>query len=59
VEHAFTNNLTAKIEYLYTDLGSFSYGSTFVPGSAFPTYSESVRQDLKFHTVRAGINYKF
>lgn len=59
LEHAFTTNLTAKLEYLYTDMGKFSYASAFLPGSGFPTYSETIRQDLKFHTVRVGLNYKF
>lgn len=61
VEHAFTNNWTAKLEYLYTDLGSFSKASVYLPGSTFvaPPYTETIRTRLTFHTIRAGINYKF
>jgi outer membrane immunogenic protein len=62
VEHAFMNNLTARLEYLYTDLGKVSYNSTYVAGSTFgppANYTEHQRQSLKFHTVRLGVSYKF
>ncbi len=63
VEHAFVPNWTVKLEYLYTDLGSVDYTSTYVPGSTFAppgsNYVERISQDLTFHTVRAGLNYKF
>lgn len=63
VEHAFTANWTVKLEYLYTDLGTVNYTSTYVPGSTFAppgsNYVEHISQDLTFHTVRAGLNYKF
>jgi outer membrane immunogenic protein len=63
VEHAFTPNWTVKLEYLYTDLGSVNYTSTYVPGSTFAppgaNYVERISQDFTFHTVRAGVNYKF
>jgi outer membrane immunogenic protein len=52
MEYAFMNNWTAKIEYLYVDLGNASCDSG-CPGGA-PI-------DVKFTTgvVRGGINYKF
>lgn len=63
VEHAFTPNWTVKLEYLYTDLGSVDYTSTYVPGSTFAppgsNYIERISQDFTFHTLRAGLNYKF
>jgi outer membrane immunogenic protein len=61
VEHAFTNNWTAKLEYLYTDLGRSSKASGYLAGSTFvaPPYAETIRSRLTFHTIRAGINYKF
>jgi outer membrane immunogenic protein len=48
LEYAITNNITAKAEYLYTDLGSkdFDLGT---PISA----------DLTLQTVKFGLNYKF
>jgi outer membrane immunogenic protein len=49
VEYAITHNLTAKAEYLYTDLGSLS---TPVNGSTVSTRAT-------FHAVRAGLNWKF
>jgi outer membrane immunogenic protein len=50
VEHAFTNNLTAKVEYLYTDLDDESYnlGAQGTPSAG-----------AEFSTVRGGLNYKF
>lgn len=53
-EYAITNNWTLKTEYLYTDLGK----------TKLINYNDDiggVKLDTKvnFHTVRAGINYKF
>ncbi|HET7885121.1 MAG TPA: outer membrane protein [Bradyrhizobium sp.] len=63
IEHAFAPNWTVKLEYLYTDLGSINYTSTYVPGSTFAppnfNYIEHLSQDFAFHTVRVGVNYKF
>ncbi len=51
VEYAFTNNLTARIEYRYTsfDLGRFEDRD----------FGVGVKADADFHTVRAGVSYKF
>jgi len=48
LEYAVTNNITAKVEYLYADLGSkdFDLGT---PVSA----------DITMQTVKFGLNYKF
>lgn len=47
-EYAFTNNWSAKIEYLYADLGSVNYdpysGATF---------------DITMQTLKLGVNYRF
>ena len=51
LEYAFTNNLTAKLEYLYVDLDKESIN---VPGGTFNSDVET-----KFSVVRAGLNYKF
>jgi outer membrane immunogenic protein len=63
VEHAFAPKWTVKLEYLYTDLGSINYTSAYVPGSTFAppgaNYVERISQDFTFHTVRAGVNYRF
>lgn len=52
LEYAFMGNWTAKLEYLYMDLGSFDCGtacSAAVPANV----------DFKANVVRAGVNYKF
>ncbi|MBL8586978.1 MAG: porin family protein [Methylobacteriaceae bacterium] len=49
VEYAVTNNITAKGEYIYADLGKKTY---FAAPNALPT-------GLSVSTVRAGVNYKF
>jgi outer membrane immunogenic protein len=50
LEYAFLGNWTAKVEYLYVDLGSFDTGFTApVPNNV----------SFKEHVVRAGLNYKF
>lgn len=50
VEYAITHNLTAKAEYLYTDLGSVS---TPLAGAG------TAHTRTAFHAVRAGLNWKF
>lgn len=63
VEHAFASNWSLKLEYLYTDLDNVSYASVYLPGSTFAppgaNYREQISQDLRFHTMRVGLNYKF
>ncbi|WP_332686736.1 outer membrane protein [Bosea sp. (in: a-proteobacteria)] len=51
LEYAFTNNLSAKIEYLYVDLDKESVS---VPGGVF-----NANVETKFSVVRAGLNYRF
>ena len=46
IEYAFTNNISAKAEYIYAPFQSKSY----VPGA---------KSDLDLSLVRAGLNYKF
>jgi outer membrane immunogenic protein len=55
-EYAFTDNLSLKTEYLYTDLGEEELFSFDDPDSGL---SGSLDSDVKFHTVRAGLNWKF
>ncbi|WP_134500938.1 outer membrane protein [Microvirga pakistanensis] len=52
VEYAFTNNLTARIEYRYTQFEEFSNTSTVLADAV-------AEEDLDFHTVRVGVSYKF
>ncbi|BAT57583.1 hypothetical protein GJW-30_1_00089 [Variibacter gotjawalensis] len=50
LEYAFAPNWSAKVEYLYVDLGRERYLETLIDG---------VSANLKFHTVRFGVNYRF
>jgi outer membrane immunogenic protein len=52
-EYGFTPNWSARLEYRYTDFGNFRYDSTF----SFPGFT--YEHDPVFHTVRAGISYRF
>ena len=49
VEHAFTDHLTAKLEYQYVDFGGFQVGNDSI----------STKASSDFHSVRVGLNYKF
>lgn len=51
LDYALTDNLTARIEYRYTDLGSIETGD--------PLTSGEVESDLSFHAVRAGLGWHF
>jgi len=46
VEYAFTNNISAKAEYIYAPFES-------------KTYASGVKSNLDLSLVRAGLNYKF
>ena len=50
-EFAFAPNWSAKLEYLYVDLGSFIFVST--EGNTLST------NEGRFHVVRVGLNYQF
>lgn len=53
-EYAITNNWTFKTEYLYTDLGKTTLINISGEDGSF-----DLKNDVKFHTVRVGLNYKF
>ncbi|MGQ3676398.1 outer membrane protein [Xanthobacter sp. TB0139] len=53
-EYAITNNWTFKAEYLYVDLGTAA-GATNNILTNIPTFEH----DNKYHTIKAGVNYKF
>jgi outer membrane immunogenic protein len=55
LEYAITHNITFKTEYLYTDLGSKGLTDSYNTDSGSYYASEK----FTFHTVRAGLNYKF
>lgn len=49
IEYAFTNNISAKAEYIYTSLGSRKYFSA----------PDNIDTGLHTSMVRAGLNYRF
>ena len=57
VEHAFSTNWTAKLEYLYVKLDDGRRTLTAVGRSDLPAIV--ARDEDKFHVVRVGLNYKF
>jgi len=52
VEYAITDNLSARVEYVYLDKGHVATG---VIGSPATTITSRVQDNL----VRAGLNYRF
>lgn len=60
-EFDFGNQWSIRGEYLRTNLDDFRYDTVYLPGSSFvsPAYTETVRQDLDFDTIRVGVNYRF
>ncbi len=61
VEHKFSSSISARLDYAYTDQGKAGYDTAYRAGSTFtsPVYSEAVRQDLRLHLVRVGVNFHF
>jgi outer membrane immunogenic protein len=56
VEYAINPWLSFKTEYLYLDLGTKSLLNASAFGGAV---TASVDEKAKFHTVKAGLNYRF
>jgi outer membrane immunogenic protein len=54
VETAITGHWTAKLEYLYVDLGSTSDAFT-----SFFNNTQAVQANVHDHIVRLGVNYRF
>lgn len=61
LEQRLDQDLSLRLSYNYANLGTAAYTTSYRPGSAFtnPAYSETVRQDLRLHLVRVGVNYRF
>jgi len=57
IEHKLSPAWSLKAEYQYIDLGSIS--TTFPLSVGYNgSYSEKAEADIRFHTVRLGLNYK-
>ncbi len=59
IEHAFTKNWSAKVEYLYADFGKQSVATPIVSGAGATNGLIAQDVDLKTSTVRGGLNYHF
>ena len=58
-EYAFTNNWTARLEYLYYDLDGATITNPAIP-TIFPGFAATQTWDRNvINVVRAGVNYKF
>lgn len=54
LEYALSRDWFLRAEYMYVDLGSYSYDS---PGAGGTTWTTDV--DTKFHVARVGLSYRF
>lgn len=57
-EYAITNNITARLEGLYVDLGKKNNGNFLVVNNNFVAVNNRNHRN-EFGVVRAGLNYKF
>lgn len=53
-EAAFAPNWTAKLEYMYVDLGRVEFSAV-----TFPAVFAAAPQIFKFNIIRIGVNYRF
>lgn len=59
IEHAFTKNWTAKVEYLYADFGKQTVTTPIISGAGSANGLIAQDVDLRTNTVRGGLNYHF
>jgi outer membrane immunogenic protein len=59
VEAALGGNWTAKLEYLYVNLGVQDQGGGFVVVPGIAGYSLGTHTEIEAHVFRGGINYRF
>ena len=57
-EYAFTRNITARVEYLYYDLGDKTYTTNAVQVGA-TSLQATAKAQFDGNIIRAGVNYKF
>lgn len=59
-EYAFTQNLSARIEYLYYDLGDLNVSVAPLNAATIASgIAATQRHELSGHIVRAGVNFRF
>jgi outer membrane immunogenic protein len=59
VEYAFSPNWSAKVEYGYVDLGRVTGTGLELRSVRGATWFYTQERKVAFHTVRAGLNYRF
>lgn len=61
LEHKLSNNVSARLEYAFSDLGKERFSTAYRTGSTFtsPVYSEQLTEKFKIHAVKLGVNYNF
>jgi outer membrane immunogenic protein len=60
VEYAFNDHWSAKVEYLFIELGGRSYNSPLTaPAGVAPGYAWNTTVSDQIQTVRFGVNYRF
>ena len=57
LEYALNNNWSARVEYRYTDFGSFTNSTGAVPVTMWS--NENIKHKLQEHAVRVGVTYRF
>jgi outer membrane immunogenic protein len=58
-EYAFSNNWSAKVEYLHMDFGRTSAVTPTPPAAAIPGAAWIPSHDFREDVVRVGLNYRF
>jgi outer membrane immunogenic protein len=62
LEYSLSKNWTIKAEYLYVNLGTHAFNENVLPSFFASTASSTITanwNDIAFHLVRGGVNYKF
>lgn len=60
-EYDFGNQVSLRAELLRTNLEDTSFTTAYQTGSSFtsPVYSETIKQDPDYTSLRIGVNYRF
>lgn len=59
IEFKFNDNWSGQLDYLNYSNDSVDYVLDYLPGSTFPGYSETIRQELDLDAIRFSVNYRF
>ncbi len=57
LEYRVTENISIQTEYSYTDLGSNSVG--YAAGGGGIPAGTAIDEEVKFHSVKTGVNFRF